>query len=95
MRQDCTTCQSNTVWGLEKMPARTAAAAQARPRNNATSGRRVSPKNIRKLLISNRLIQPSVYATPRVSPQAWQNAAPGTYSALHSGQTVASPAGEG
>ena len=100
MRQDWTTCQSRMVWGLAKTPASRAAAAQARPRKKATKGARDRPNIPCKLLISKRLIHPlekapAVSEMPRSSPQAWQNAAPGTNSTPHSGQAEAKPAGEG
>src|SRR5258706_14704269 len=84
------------VCGLEKIPASSAAAAQAKPRKKATSGARERPNMPCKLLISKRPSHPGENeSSPRVSPQAWQKAAPGTYSAPHSGQADAKPAGEG
>src|SRR5258708_39810873 len=83
------------VWGLEKIPASSAAAAHARPKKKATRGARERPNMPCKLLISKRPSHPGENeSSPRVSPQAWQKAAPGTYSAPHSGQAGARPAGE-
>ncbi len=96
MRHDCTTCQSRMVCGFEKTPANKAARAQASPRKKATSGARERPNNPCKLLISKRPIHPDEKESPvRVSPQAWQNAAPGTNSEPHSAQATAKPAWAG
>ena len=86
IRQDCTTCQSRTVWGFEKTPASNAAMAHAMPMKKAMREGRDSPNIICKLLISKRLSQPEDNSSTRVAPQAWQKAAPGMNSASHSEQ---------
>jgi len=69
--------------------------AQAKPRKKATSGSKEKANIPCKLLISKRPSHPGENEiSPRASPQAWQKAAPGTYSAPHSGQAESKPAGE-